>query len=124
MPSSHRRHLEWTPSRIVHWAGETGPKTAELVQSILAGRPHPEMGFRSCVGTIRLGRRYGKERLEAACARTLAIRATSYRSVKSILEKGLGRLPLPSAEAPPSPPDVHDNVRGADYYSHAGEAGR
>ena len=116
MASSHRRYAEWTPSRIVHWAAEIGPKTAELVQGILDGRPHPEMGFRSCVGIIRLEKHYGKERLEAACTRALAIQATSYRSVRSILEKGLDRLPLPSA-APPPPPDVHGNVRGGAFYS-------
>jgi transposase len=117
MPSSHRRHAEWTPSRILHWANEIGPKTAALVDCILKARPHPEMGFRSCLGIIRLEKRYGRERLEAACTRALAIGATSCRSVRSILEKGLDRLPLPHAETQGVPVPVHENLRGAAYYA-------
>lgn len=116
MASSHRRYAEWTPSRIIRWASETGPKTAELVESILKARPHPEMGYRSCLGIIRLGSRYGRDRLEAACARALGIRALSYTSVRSILEKGLDRLPLPFSE-PLVPPVLHENLRGAAYFS-------
>jgi len=74
MPESHRRHLEWSPGRLVRWATRGGPATGALVVAILASRPHPEQGFRSCLGILRLGRRYGDERLEAAAARALAIR--------------------------------------------------
>ena len=115
MPESHRRHLEWTPGRIVRWATATGPATGELVSTILAGRPHPEQGFRSALGILRLGRRYGDERLEAAATRALAIRAHSYRSVESILKSGLDRVPLPSTE-PAGPARRHDNLRGPTYY--------
>jgi len=116
MPSSHRRHAEWTPSRIIRWASETGPRTAELVKTILKSRPHPEMGFRSCLGIIRLGKHYGPERLEAACERALAIQAVSYRSVNSILNKGLDRLPLPTPD-PHVVPQSHENVRGAAHFA-------
>ncbi len=116
MPSSHRRHAEWTPSRIIEWAVATGPRTAELVKAILASRPHPEMGFRSCLGIIRLARRYSPERLEAACARALAIHATSYRSVHSILKKGLDHLPLPKPESR-AVPSMHQNIRGAAHFA-------
>ncbi len=115
MPDSHRRYLEWTPSRIVRWAATTGPQTAQLVEDILASRPHPEQGLRSCLGLLRLGREYGAERLEAACARALAIQALSYRSVESILRTGLDRQPLPTT-APDHPRRQHDNLRGATYY--------
>ena len=115
MPESHRRHAEWSPGRIVRWASGTGPATGELVRAILASRPHPEQGYRSCLGIVRLGRRYGPERLEAAAVRALAIRARSYRSVESILEHGLDRSPLPDA-APTGPARRHANVRGAAYY--------
>lgn len=115
MPDSHRRHLEWTPGRIVSWAHASGPATAELVEGILASRPHPEQGFRSCLGILRLGRRYGDARLEAACARALSVRAFSYRSVESILKNGLDSQPLPAP--PPELADrQHQNLRGADYY--------
>ncbi|MGI8777562.1 MAG: IS21 family transposase, partial [Acidimicrobiales bacterium] len=89
---------------------------AKLVEAVLAARRHPEQGFRSCLGIVRLGERHGAERLEAACARALAIRAHSYRSVESILRTGLDRKPLPAAAAPaPAHPD-HDNLRGPGYY--------
>ncbi len=115
MPESHRRHAEWTPTRITAWAERTGPATAGLVAAIMASRPHPEHGFRSCLGILRLGRRYGDERLEAACARALAIRALSYRSVESILKAGLDGQPLPGSEPVIAIGD-HANVRGAAYY--------
>lgn len=115
MPEAHRRHAEWTPGRIVAWAERTGSATGELVAAIMASRPHPEQGFRSCLGIMRLGRRYGDERLEAAARRALAIRALSYRSVESILKAGLERLPLPGSEPVPSIGD-HANVRGVRYY--------
>jgi transposase len=117
MPESHRRHLEWTPSRIVRWAQNSGPNTVALVDEIMRSRPHPEQGYRSCLGILRLGKRYGGDRLEAACARAVALRAFSYRSVESILRSGLDRQPLlPIAAATPTTPRQHDHVRGADYY--------
>jgi len=115
MPESHRRHAEWTPGRIVAWAERTGPAVAKLAAEILAERPHPEQGYRTCLGIIRLGDRYGPKRLEAACARALAIRAHSYRSVESILRNGLDTKPLP-AEGPGLRHPDHGNVRGPDYY--------
>jgi transposase len=115
MPEAHRRHAEWTPGRIGTWAERTGPATGALVAAIMASRPHPEQGFRSCLGILRLGRRYGDERLEAAAARALAIRALSYRSVESILKAGLDRQPLPGTE-PVTTIGDHANVRGARYY--------
>ena len=115
MPEAHRRHAAWTPSRIVAWAERTGPATGQLVTVIMAGRPHPEQGFRSCLGIMRLGRRYGEERLEAAAGRALAIRAHSYRSVESILKAGLDGQPLPGDEPAMTIGD-HANVRGPAYY--------
>jgi len=117
MPKAHRHHLEWTPSRLTDWAERIGPQTRTLVAAILADRPHPEQGYRSCLGLLRLGRRYGEPRLEAACARALAVGARSYRHVDSILKHGLERLPPSNAPAPPPrPPRVHEHLRGRDYY--------
>ena len=117
MPKAHQRHLEWTPSRLADWAGRIGPQTRTLVEAILADRPHPEQGYRSCLGLLRLGRRYGEARLEAACTRALAVGARSYRHVDSILKHGLEHLPLPGvAPSPGRPALVHEYVRGRDYY--------
>src|SRR3990170_1991203 len=96
MPKAHQRHLEWTPSRLTEWAARIGPQTAALVTAILADRPHPEQGYRSCLGLLRLRRRYGEARLEASCARALAVGARSYRHVDSILKHGFGHLPPPT----------------------------
>lgn len=117
MPKSHQAHLEWSPSRMINWAGTIGPQTRSLVQAILAERTHPEQGYRSCLGILRLGKRYGDARLEAACARAFTAGARSYRHVDSILKHGLDRTPLAAAETPaPATHIAHENVRGADYY--------
>jgi transposase len=113
MPKAHQQHLEWTPSRLVEWAATIGAQTTALVEAILADRPHPEQGYRSCLGLLRLSRRAGSDRLEAACARALAVGARSYRHVDSILKHGLDRVPL-LAPLPCAP--VHEHVRGRDYY--------
>ena len=115
-PKSHEKHLEWTPSRILRWAADTGPSTAALAQRILADKPHPEQGYRACLGLFRLGERHGSDRLEVACFRALRIGGTSYRSVKSILQKGLDRLPV-EEQGSLALPEVHENVRGPAYYA-------
>jgi transposase len=114
MPSAHRAHAEWTPSRILAWAGKVGAATRELCEAILADRPHPEQGFRSCLGILRLGKRYGEVRLEAACNRAVRVRARSYRHVESILKNGLDRVA--STDEQTSLSLTHENVRGRDYY--------
>jgi transposase len=119
MPKAHQQYLEWTPTRILAWAGETGPNTAALAEKILALRPHPEHGYRACLGILRLGKKYGRDRLEAACARAVALGAYGYRNVQSILKSGMDRQPLPSeagAEEQEATPIEHENIRGAAYY--------
>jgi transposase len=117
MPKAHQKHLEWSPSRILHWAASIGPKTRELAAAILAERRHPEQGYRSCLGILRLGKSFGHERLEAAAARAVAVHARSYRHVELILKNGLDRMPSPAEEnAEGSTPVVHENIRGGDYY--------
>jgi transposase len=116
MPKAHQRYLEWTPSRLIRWAEQHGPMTQKLVTAILDGRPHPEQGFRSCLGIMRLGKRYPHDRLEAACARALAIKAYSYKNVESILKNGLDQQPLPFSQDEQPPLLTHQNVRGKDYY--------
>ena len=114
MPKSHQEYLEWTPPRLIGWAKETGRSTADLVTAIMSSRAHPQQGFRSCLGVMRLGKKHGAERLEAACRRALAIDGVSYKSVASILKHGLEDEPLP--EASHAEPIDHANVRGAGYY--------
>jgi transposase len=114
---AHLKHAEWTPERIIRWAQTIGDNTAQLVEKILVERKHPEHGFRSCLGIIRLDKKYGRDRLEAACARALAVGGRSYSHINAILQNGLDRAALPARDAEPSAPIEHDNVRGPDYYN-------
>jgi transposase len=116
MPKSHQRHLEWTPSRILKWAAKNGPHTEKLVKRIMESRPHPEQGFRSALGIMRLTGSYGAERVEMACRRALTINAYAYKSVKSILKKGLDRQPVIFDQPVDCPASVHHNIRGNNYY--------
>lgn len=117
MPKSHRAYAEWTPQRLVNWAAKTGPNTAALAENILASRAHPQQGFRSVMGLIRLAKTYTPERLEAACERALATNACRLKSVASILKTGLDRQPLPETTATQlSLLPSHENIRGAGYY--------
>ena len=119
-PKSHQRHLEWTPGRLVRWSGkEVGPQYGEVVAKLLKSKPHPEQGYRACLGIMRLGRHYGTERLEAACRRALILDACTYRSIRSILATGTDRQPLPSGDKAQGPRILHPNLRGRDYYAPA-----
>ena len=101
MPKAHQHYAEWTPQRLVLWAAKTGEATAQVVETILASRPHPQQGFRSCLGIMRLGKSYGDERLEAACQRALTLGACSYKSLESILKHALDQQPLRVHLLPP-----------------------
>ena len=116
MPKSHQRYLEWTPSRIIRWAEKNGPKTQKLITRILDSRTHPEQGYRSSLGIMHLGKAYSPERLEAACERALFINAYSYKSVQSILKKGLDQQPFLFEQIENTQPLNHHNIRGKHYY--------
>ena len=103
-PKSHQAHLEWPPSRMVQWAQKIGPHTAQLFERIMADKPHPEMGYRGCLGIIRLAGKYSHARMEAAAERALLTGACRYRSIESILKNSLDQQPLPSSSATPPPP--------------------
>lgn len=114
-PKSHQRYLEWTPTRIIEWARKIGPNCALAAEQIIADRPHPEQGFRSCLGIIRLAKTHGEVRVEAACLRALHFGTLSYRSIESILTSKLDQQPLEAD--PPLVLPAHDNVRGQSYFA-------
>ena len=114
-PPKHQ-NLEWTSQRIIQKGQEVGTSTVALLERIMQTREYPELGYRSCLGVLRLGNRYSNQRLEAACRRALFLNACSYRSIKSILEKSLDREPLEPVVVPAAHAEVHANVRGPDYY--------
>jgi transposase len=115
MPKAHAKHQEWTPSRFLNWAQAIGPATERVVRYQLESRPHPEHGYRACLGILNLAKKYGKPRLEAACIRAEKIGGLHYKNLASILATSLDKLPL-EADKQQSLPITHDNVRGADYY--------
>jgi transposase len=114
MPASHRAHLQWTPQKLIDWGRRIGVATAAVVTWQLEHRPHPEQGYRACLGLKRLARQFTAARLEAACTRALSIRSPSLRSITSILKSGLDHQPARPTAATTVP--EHDNVRGPDYY--------
>lgn len=121
MPSSHRRHGDWTIERIRKEAARVGSVTAILCDLILERRSHPEQGFRACIGILRLAKPFGPSRLEAAAARAIDIGALSYGSVRSILDKRLDQVPPTQAgkrqePGPDAAPILHPNIRGPRYY--------
>jgi len=116
MPKAHQRHAEWTPARVLNWAAKVGPNVTTLVGAILEERKHPEHGYRSCLGILRLGKRFGEARLDAACRRAHEAGARSYRSVESILKRGLDRVPSTESSTASTTTVDHENIRGPDYY--------
>ena len=115
-PKAHQKYLEWTPSRILEWVATIGPLCVQVVEKIMIQHPHPEQGYRSALGIIRLAKTLGKERMEAACRRALHFGTCSYGSLKSILENKLEARPL-DQEPPASVSPVHENLRGSHYYN-------
>ncbi|HDL53857.1 MAG TPA: transposase [Proteobacteria bacterium] len=115
MPKAHQQYAEWTPQRLVRWAASFGPNTSGLVEAILRKKVHPQQGFRSALGLLRLGKQYGQQRLENACERALTTGAISYKSVASILKANLDKQPLQKTFDAADPIE-HGNIRGAGYY--------
>jgi len=114
-PPAHQKYLEWTPERLISWAGMIGPNCAEVIRQILASRPLVVHGYRPCLGVIRLGKPYGNERLERACARALKLNIATYHRIENLLKTGRDKVTMPEPDIP-CPVTVHDNVRGAGYY--------
>ena len=113
MPSAHRRYRDWTHERIRREAASVGPDTAALVDVILRSRPHPEQGFRSCIGILGLVKRFGAARVDAACTRALVLGTRSYSSVAAILKNHREHASAAAVEAPIL---IHENIRGPGYY--------
>lgn len=115
MPKSHRQHLQWTPSRFLTWASQIGVATKRYVQHLLTTKPHPEQGYRSCLGLLNLAKNYGPDRLEKACERAWALGARTRKSVACMLQHKMENQPLPQTPSQ-TKPLIHDNVRGKNYY--------
>jgi transposase len=118
MPPVHKNFAEWNPERFLRWAEKFGASTRLVIKQNLEARRHPEQAYRGCQGILRLGKRYGEERLEAACARAVHVQTTNFKSINSILENGLDKKPLPSMDLRDQMlMPVHDNIRGPEDYN-------
>jgi len=115
MPKAHREQAQWTPERLIRWGRSIGDHTAIAANLIMSSRRHPQQGFRACMGLMNMGRKYGNNRLEAACSRAIITNCVSYKSIKSILKSGLDTQPLLSTESTPDIPG-HGNIRGPQYF--------
>lgn len=116
MPHEQRFYREWSPERIRSWGAKIGPNTELFMDRIIQSKPHPEHGFRACRGIIRLARSYTPERLERAAYRAMEFNLNSYKSIKSMMDKGLDTITL----FDPQPVLVgldHQNIRGGAYYA-------
>jgi len=116
MPKSHRAHAEWSPKRLIQWGESIGAHTGAIVEHLLRSKPHPEQGYRACLGLLALAREYGEARLEAASALAVRLGSPTRKSVKSILESGRDLRPSSSAEPLALELPLHGNVRGPGYY--------
>jgi len=127
MPRSHREHAEWTPSRVIGWAKTIGPNSSHLVEKILETKIHPEQGFRSALGIIRLEKKYGKDRVELACGKALEVGAHSYKFVEQLLKNKMDFAERNFDCSPMSPSIAEtkeeqlallgtENIRGGKYY--------
>jgi len=114
-PESHRHYGDWSPERFMRWAEKIGSATHQVICNALQERRHPEQGYRSCLGILRLGKTYTDARLEAACTRALLLGTHRYKSIESILKKGLDAKLIEVADDPVLP-QQHENVRGSGYY--------
>ncbi|MFQ5346045.1 MAG: IS21 family transposase [Mariprofundus sp.] len=115
MPKSHREYAQWTPERFTRWGRSIGEHTAIATNIIMSTRRHPQQGFRACMGVMSMSRKYGADRLEAACNRAIVSNCVSYKSIKSILSTGLDQQPLPALQTSDEIPE-HGNIRGPEYF--------
>jgi transposase len=115
-PASHRAHLEWTPSRLIDWGRSIGIHTAAVIEHVIRSKPHPEQGYRSALGILRLSRAAGAGRLELACARALDIRSPHYRTIKTMLKQRMESVTAGESAAESSATLGAANVRGPRYY--------
>ena len=114
-PEAHRHYGDWSPARFISWAEKIGSATRQVITVVLQERRHPEQGYQSCLGILRLAKAYSDACLQAACTRALILGTCRYKSIASILKHGLDSKPVVVDEES-ALPQQHENVRGSEYY--------
>jgi transposase len=117
MPTAHQKYSQWSPEHFLNWAIDIGSATRDVIKYLLTNKAHPEQSYRACFAILSSAKRYGKERLESACKRALAIGAPRRHSILSILKNGLDKQPLAKTVSS-SNIKMHGNIRGADHYQN------
>jgi transposase len=119
MPAAHAAHAEWTPERMKRWANKIGIHTEKFIEHMIHSRAFPQQAFRACLGVLRLGTRYGEQRLENACATGLTHGFTRYKQIENLLKNKLDDAQKLQANTQMTPIiSVHENLRGAEYYKN------
>lgn len=114
LPSTHQFVAEWNPGKFITWAESYGEEVRDYIKAVLHNNQHIEQNYKSCIGILGLGKKYGKQRLADACMRGAYYSNFSYRVIRNILEKGLDSSPGQSPGEVNIP--EHNNIRGKDYY--------
>jgi transposase len=112
MPSSHRRYAEWSPERFQRWGASIGPQTEGLMIAILSSRPHPEQGFRTCLGVLNLYREIDAQKAEAVSTRAVEISGLNCKSISALIKTY--KAPRHSDES--AAVGEHANLRGPSYF--------
>ena len=118
MPQNHRAIHEWSPERFLNWAGDIGPHTRQVVDHLLQQKRHKEQTYRQILALLSNAKKYGRDRLNNACARALHINSPTRRSVESILQQGIDKIPPAHSSATQEDMflDDHENLRGEKYF--------
>jgi len=116
MPKSHRTHVQWSPKRLIQWGHSLGPNTGAIVEHMLRSKPHPEQGYRACLGLLALAREYGEQRLENASALALRLASPTRKGVISILRSGRDLRPHTATEPLALELPAHGSVRGPETH--------
>ena len=118
MPKKHRVIAEVNAQYLMNWSEKVGPQTNSIIGQMLSSEIHPQQTYRKCLGVLRLGGRYGEQRLEAACNRALHFGVSNYKGIESMLKSGCDKIPLTDADKEQSPKHLHhENIRGSHYYN-------
>lgn len=121
MPIKHQKQMKWTPGRLLNWAQDIGPNTLELTKQLIEKKTHPEQAYRACLGLLNLAKNFGEDRLDAACQRAIYYHTVNRRSVKTILQNGSDKQPLPEPEIESKLSAEHENIRGPKYFTSTEE---
>ena len=115
LPSHHQFVSDWSPDKFINWASGYGEETEHYIRKVLESKQHPEQAYKSCIGILSFGKKYGKARLKNACKRAIYYNSYSYNTIKNILKKGLDKIEFEKQKQFTLP--LHENVRGESYYN-------